>query len=338
MMKTPSKRWTLTTTFVGLVCGLVLTQNKLYADTMSTTPDQTPIAAVQKSTEPQPVALAAQAKKDNNVQPATQESQTSTTATDQPAVTNPKPNTATQQPGTGSSTPEAKPVATDQPVTPNSVKTTQSTASDKTTTQSQQPATQAATDPTQNTETLIAKGQSGTAKWDYVKNNKTGENILKIHAGQLIYNQISHWISDYNDYILERQLNKIIIDPNVYAPQNASYLFSDLKYLKTIEGLTNLQVQYTQSMYKMFANDPLLDYVDLSFWPTYRVIDMGYMFYNDESLTHFNLDYLDTGNVLDMQYMFYGTGITNIDLTTLDLSKVQNELHVCQFSIAKCRS
>ncbi|MCT6890754.1 MAG: hypothetical protein M3Z87_14050, partial [Lactobacillus sp.] len=250
MMKTPSKRWTLTTTFVGLVCGLVLTQNKLYADTMSTTPDQTPIAAVQKSTEPQPVALATQAKKDNNVQsatpvtnansavagntqtsqPATQEAQTSTAATDQPAVTNQKPNTATQQPGTGSSMPEAKPVTTDQPVTPNSGKTTQSTASDKTTTQSQQPAAQAATDPTQNTETLIAKGQSGTAKWDYVKNNKTGENILKIHAGQLNYNQISRWISDYNDYILERQLNKIIIDPNVYAPQNASYLFSDLKH------------------------------------------------------------------------------------------------------------
>ena len=44
--KTPSKRWTLTTIFVGLV----LTQNKLYADTVSTTPDQTLIAAVQKST------------------------------------------------------------------------------------------------------------------------------------------------------------------------------------------------------------------------------------------------------------------------------------------------
>ena len=344
MMKTPSKRWTLTTTFVGLVCGLVLTQNKLYADTVSTTPDQTPIAAVQKSTEPQPVALATQAKKDNNVQPATpvtnansavagntqtsqpatQESQTSTTAADQPAVTDQKPNTATQQPGTGSSTSEAKPVATDQPVTPNSVKTTNSTTSDKTTTQSQQPAAQAATDPTQNNETLITNGQSGTAKWDYVKNNTTGEYILKIHAGQLNYNQISNWIFKYNNYILERQLNKIIIDPNVYAPQNASYLFSNLKSLKTIEGLANLQVQYTRNMAYMFANDPLLDDIDLSFWPTYRVTDMGYMFYNDKSLTHLNLDYLDTGNVLYMRFMFYGTGLTDVDLSTLDLSRVQD--------------
>lgn len=183
-------------------------------------------------------------------------------------------------------------MATDQPVTPNSVKTTQSTASDKTTTQSQQPAAQAATDPTQNTETLIANGQSGTAKWDYVKNNTTGEYILKIHAGQLNYNQISNWILKYNDYILERQLKTIIIDPNVYAPQNASYLFSNLKYLKTIEGLANLQVQYTQSMYQMFSNDPLLDDIDLSFWPTYRVTNMSYMFYNDRSLTNLNLDYL----------------------------------------------
>ena len=338
MMKTPSKRWTLTTTFVGLVCGLVLTQNKLYADTMSTTPDQTPITAVQKSTEPQPVALATQAKKDNNVQsatpvtnansavagntqtsqPATQESQTSTTATDQPAVTDPKPNTATQQPGTGSSTPEAKPVTTDQPVTPNSGKTIKSTASDKTTTQSQQPAAQAATDPTQNTETLIANGQSGTAKWDYVKNNTTGEYILKIHAGQLSETEVFNW-SGVSYY-----LNKIIIDPNVYAPQNASYLFSDFKYLKTIEGLANLQVQYTRNMAYMFANDPLLNDIDLSFWLTYRVTNMSYMFYNDRSLTNLNLDYLDTGNVLYMGFMFYGTGLTDVDLSTLDLSRVED--------------
>lgn len=215
-------------------------------------------------------------------------------------------------------------MATDQPVTPNSVKTTQSTASDKTTTQSQQPAAQAATDPTQNTETLIANGQSGTAKWDYVKNNTTGEYILKIHAGQLNYNQISNWILKYNDYILERQLKTIIIDPNVYAPQNASYLFSNLKYLKTIEGLANLQVQYKQSMYQMFSNDPLLDDIDLSFWPTYRVTNMSYMFYNDRSLTNLNLDYLDSGNVRYMEHMFDGTGLTNIDLSTLDLSRVED--------------
>ena len=139
-------------------------------------------------------------------------------------------------------------MTTDQPVTQNSVKTTQSTVSNKTTTQSQQPAAQAATDPTQNNETLITNGQSGTAKWNYIKSNTTGEYILNIHAGQLGDNQISHWISDYNYYILEHQLNKIIIDPNVYAPQSASYLFSGFKYLKTIEGLANLQVQYMQYM------------------------------------------------------------------------------------------
>lgn len=40
----------------------------------------------------------------------------------------------------------------------------------------------------------------------------------------------------------------------------------------------------------MFAIDPLLNDIDLSFWPTYRVTNMSYMFYNDRSLTNLNLD------------------------------------------------
>ena len=257
MIKTPGKSWALTTTFVGLVCGLVLTQNKLYADTVTTTPEQTPIANVQKSTDSQYAVSTTQATNGNATpqvapvtnttsatdrntqksQSATQDSKANAAVTDQPALTNQTPNTTTQQPGTGSQQAVSKPVATDQPVTQNSGKTTQSTVSNNTTTQSQQPAAQAATDPTQNTETLITNGQSGTAKWDYVKNNTTGEYVLKIHAGKLSGSVISEWIYKYyNNYILQEQLDKIIIDPNVYAPQNANYLFSHLNRLKTIEG------------------------------------------------------------------------------------------------------
>ena len=351
MIKTPGKSWALTTTFVGLVCGLVLTQNKLYADTVTTTPVQTPIANVQKATDSQytdsitkatngnatpqaaPVTNTTSATDENTQksQSATQDSKANAAVTDQPALTNQTSDTTIPQSEDGSPQSETTPVATDQPVTQNSGETTQSTVSNKTTTQSQQSAAQAATDPTQNTETLIANGQSGTAKWDYVKNNTTGEYVLKIHAGQLSSKQISQWIYKYNYgyiYILQNQLNKIIIDPDVYTPQNSSYLFSGLNRLETIEGLTNLQVQYTQSMYKMFADDPLLNDVDLSFWSAYRVTDMGYMFYNDSHLTNVNLDYLETGKVISMQGMFYGTGITDIDLSTLDFSNVQYMDHM----------
>ena len=210
MMKTPGKSWALTTTFVGLVCGLVLTQNKLYADTVTTTPEQTPIANVQKATDSQYTDSTTQAPNgkatpqlapvtnttsatDGNTQKsqsASQDSKANAAVTDQPALTNQTSNTTTQQSGVNSPQPETKPVATDQPVTQNSGNTPQSTTSNKTTTQSQQPAAQTSTDPTQNTETLIANGQSGTAKWDYVKNNTTGEYVLKIHAGKLSISMI----------------------------------------------------------------------------------------------------------------------------------------------------
>nr|WP_280927559.1 Rib/alpha-like domain-containing protein [Lactobacillus sp. ESL0703] len=80
--------------------------------------------------------------------------------------------------------------------------------------------------------------------------------------------------------------------------------FSDLIFLKDIQGLNNLDTSAATDMSFMFAGDVSLKNIDLSKFDTSNVTNMKYMFAADTSLTSLDLSKFDTSKVTNMNKMF----------------------------------
>ena len=106
-----------------------------------------------------------------------------------------------------------------------------------------------------------------------------------------------------------------------YLPQSTEMWFLNLKKLKKIEGLTNLNTSKDTTMMGMFEGCSRLTSLDLSNFKTENVQDMRGMFYECKNLTFLNLSNFNTENVKDMNSMFYGCQ----KLTSLDLSNFNTE-------------
>ena len=106
---------------------------------------------------------------------------------------------------------------------------------------------------------------------------------------------------------------------HLYANEDSSYLFYDLKGVDQINGLDNLDISRVKNMRAMFMS---LGKNSLSFklnlgnnFDTSSVTDMSLMFSNTGyNSTSFTLDLgenFDTSNVTDMSSMFYVTGYSS---------------------------
>ncbi|KJY60119.1 putative surface protein, partial [Bombilactobacillus mellifer] len=352
----------LTTTFVGLVCGFVLTQQQAAA-AATNAPDPTATSmvaprstATAKSAEPtqkeQPVNQQTSTQKsvtntDNVSETANQNrisgtqsiGSSATTTTAQPATSSNNPTTSAQPPQeTAAQNPAAtssansanevtQPVSQPTvPATPQATKVTNSTNTASTTTDSQ-------------VET-IAQGTWGTSKWEYT--HQGDDYILHFHAGTL-GNSSHKTIKDPHSSYLQHtvgsigaspevfngnwqwieDLTQIVIDPGVKANQDSSYLFECLINLKKIIGLANLDTAGVTNMHGMFDFCKSLTSLDLNNFNTTNVTNMQGMFWSCSSLTNLDLSSFNTANVIDMADMFYMCPrLTVLDLSNFDTVKV----------------
>ncbi|BDR59739.1 BspA family leucine-rich repeat surface protein [Xylocopilactobacillus apicola] len=117
---------------------------------------------------------------------------------------------------------------------------------------------------------------------------------------------------------------KIVIEPGVTAKDNLEMLFYSMPYVKSIEGLENLDTSSVTSMYCIFHTlgtySGGLD-LNLSNLNTSNVTDFRSMFYNCGATT-LDLSHLDTSNGTDMSSMFGASKATTLDVTPLNTSKV----------------
>ena len=339
----------LSSTFVGLVCGLVLTHQQAYAaQTPPVSNQQSQITTVSDNNLSQTAAVNPKSYSSNishptpvthNVTPNTYNSpETGLAAKQQPAISDATAAVAT--PNTGAAVPVANGTTTStnpgnnnstNPATSSSATntgnsaTTPTTGSDNpangnsntTSTSSEQPETN-----------IIDQGTWGTSKWDYTKEGD--DYILHLHAGTLG----TPGKDEDEDYIwdagigslntaFQQQLTQIIIDPGVIANQNSRGLFSHLRKLKTIQGLENLDTSQVTNMSWMFAFCESLTNLDVSHFDTSQVTDMSSMFLYD-LLTSLDLSHWDTSQVTDMSSMFLLADLTSLDLSNFDTSKVTN--------------
>ena len=352
----------LSSTFVGLVCGLVLTHQQAYAaQTPSVSHQDSQItavaapnnnlsktAAVNKdySVENENIANPAASgpvtpntysslqtnaitKQDSSLQPTNSDA-TAAVATPNTgaAVSVANGTTTSTNPGNNNSTnPATSSSATD---TGNSA-TTPTTGADNpdngnsanTPTSSEQPKTN-----------IIAQGTWGTSKWDYTQEGD--DYILHLHAGTLGIPGEDHdnrvtWdagIGSLNT-AFQQQLTQIIIDPGVIANQNSGGLFSHLYNLKTIQGLENLDTSQVTNMSEMFYYCESLTNLDVSHFNTSQVTNMSEMFELCENLTNLDVSHFNTSQVTNMSEMFeLCVNLTNLDLSNFDTSQVTNMFYM----------
>ena len=307
----------LSSTFVGLVCGLVLTHQQAYAaQTLPVSNQQSQITTVSDNNPDPTAALNPRSYSSNishptsvsyNVTPNTYNSpETGLAAKQQPASSDATAAVAT--PNTGVTVPVANGTATStnpgnnnltNPVTSypsqdigNSASTPVAASDNQTNGNS----TNTSTSSEQPETNIIDQGTWGTSKWDYVQEG--ADYILNLHAGTLgtpgkgkdnAGNIYDAGIGSLN-VVFKRQLTKIIIDPGVIANQNSSGLFRYLKNLQTIQGLENLDTSQVTNMSRMFEYCESLTKLNLGSWNTSNVENVSWMFNECTNLVDLNLD------------------------------------------------
>ena len=347
----------LSSTFVGLVCGLVLTHQQAYAaQTASVSNQESQITAVAApnnnlnktaavnqdySVENENIANSAAS---GPVTPNTYSSLQTNAITKQDSslqTTNSDATAAVATPNTGAAVPVANETATatnpgnnnsTNPATSSSATDTGNSAtiptagvdnpangnSANTPTSSEQPKTN-----------IIAQGTWGTSKWDYTQEG--ADYILHLHTGTLgipgedkdrYGNTWDAGIGSINT-AFQQQLTQIVIDPGVVANRYSQGLFSHLRKLKTIQGLENLDTSQVTNMSWMFGGCANLTNLDVSHFDTSQVTDMSEMFDDCKGLTNLDVSHFDTSQVTDMSWMFdCCERLTDLDVSHFDTSQV----------------
>ena len=334
----------LSSTFVGLVCGLVLTHQQAYAaQTSPVSNQQSQITTVSDNNLNQAAAVNPKSYSSNityptpvthNVTPSTYSSpETTATAKQEPANSDltaaaPIPNTGATVPtgnGTATSTNPGNNNSTN-PATSSSTQdagnsaTTPTASADNQTNDNSNTTAASSEQPETN---IIAQGTWGTSKWDYTQEGD--DYILHLHAGTLGTPERDEGIVSLNT-AFARQLTQIVIDPGVIANQNSRGLFIFLYNVKTIQGLENLDTSQVTNMSNMFLNCYGLTSLDVSHFNTSKVTDMSAMFQGCEKLTNLDLSSFDTSQVTDMSAMFCNNcyGLTSLDVSHFNTSRVTN--------------
>ncbi|NUG39026.1 BspA family leucine-rich repeat surface protein [Lactobacillus mellis] len=333
----------LSSTFVGLVCGLVLTHQQAYAaQTPPVSNQQSQITTVSDNNLNQAAAVNPKSYSSNishptpinyNVTPNTYNSPETGLAVKQPIASSDS-TTAVATPNTGAAVPVVNETATStnsgnnnstNPATSSPTPDSSNSAATPTTGADNPANGNSANTPisSEQPETnIIDQGTWGTSKWDYTQEG--ADYILHLHAGTLGTPERDEGIGSLNT-AFGQQLTQIVIDPGVIANLNSRGLFSHLRNLKTIKGLENLDTSQVTDMSSMFYDCWDLTTLDLSHFDTSQVTNMDIMFELCNNLTTLDVSHFDTSQVTNMSGIFAECqNLTNLDVSHFDTSQVTN--------------
>jgi bacterial surface protein 26-residue repeat len=160
---------------------------------------------------------------------------------------------------------------------------------------------------------ILYDGYFGTSYWR-IENDGT----LYIGEGELPLST-SLWY-DYREII-----TKIVFEGEVVANSNSSYLFHNLSYVTSIEGIELLDTSNVRCMSHMFSYMHSLTELDVSNFDTTNVRDMSAMFVYMDNLTELDVSNFDTSKVQNMNWMFsYMYNLKELGLSNFDTSNVQS--------------
>ena len=123
------------------------------------------------------------------------------------------------------------------------------------------------------------------------------------------------WLDLYDLYIAS--------EGGVYAPPDASHLFSGMRNLEIIEFNNAFYTDYVQNFSYMFHNCEKLTRLDVSAFNTEYAEDMSAMFEDCASLEVLDVSSFDMSSVYCVERMFYGCGnLKSLNISGWDLSGV----------------
>lgn len=130
-------------------------------------------------------------------------------------------------------------------------------------------------------------------------------------------------------------IEKVIIEKtNIpIVPTSMRYWFANMKDLKEIEGLENIDTTLVTDMSCLFENCYELINLDLHSFNTSNVNNMSSMFACCRNLKELDLSSFDTSNVIDMNNMFSFVKLNILDLSSFDTSMVTNMHSMFSYSI-----
>ena len=155
---------------------------------------------------------------------------------------------------------------------------------------------------------ILAGVQTRKAREPYVvftSNNKTMtfyyDNNLNSRPGRIYY----VWLDPYNNVTSwsiesEKELFETVVFDDSFAdvrPRTTAGWFMDMKNLKNIEKIENLNTSRVEDMQYMFCNCSELRYLDLSSFNTAKAENMKSMFRNCGKLSYIDLGSFNTENV-----------------------------------------
>ncbi|MFC0290743.1 BspA family leucine-rich repeat surface protein [Bombilactobacillus bombi] len=108
------------------------------------------------------------------------------------------------------------------------------------------------------------------------------KGILTIYPHNIDINATSSENWPWNSS--RKNINSVVIKPNVRASGSIDYMFADMVNLKNIDGLNNLQTGSVTTMKSIFKNDINLLQIDLSGIDMTKVTDTSTMFSGDSKL------------------------------------------------------
>lgn len=171
----------------------------------------------------------------------------------------------------------------------------------------------------------------GTAPW--VFDETTG--VLTVEGGELGEYTTSPWVRDDEYRIEENDIKKIIFTESVTAPSDSLSLFSYLRNLEEIEGLSFMDTSKVTNMSRMFKDSPLLTHLDIEHFNTSSVLNMGGMFEGAESLESLDLNNWDVSKVENIEAMFAGAAsLQNLKLNNWNTTNVKKMQRVFFFAMS----
>ena len=294
MKNNKKKGLIVSSTVVGLVCGLALTQQQAKAATVDSANEQssTIVQALETDKETRVSTLSPDFDSHGNTN--AEDNSTANTIENQPTATNGKDT----KPAVSASNEEAN---------------------------KQTPTAKAATTPE-----LIDQGIEGTSKWEFKK--ESNDYVLYIHEGTILDipshdNRITKIVIDpgvksegtlYFSYLENLTTIEGLSNIDTSEWTVMSGMFQGCKSLTSLD-LSHFDTSNVTTMPQMFAGCSSLKSLDLSNFNTTNLNSSPWMFQNCTSLENLNLSGWVLPNAGDMQYMFTGCS----SLKTLDLSSLK---------------
>lgn len=158
----------------------------------------------------------------------------------------------------------------------------------------------------------IASGRFGSSDW---KIDDSG----CLHIGEGIFVAVPGTMSPWG--VWKDQITSIVIEGRVILDSSSSYLFYDLRNVKTISGLTKVDTSRVIYMNSMFSGMYALTELDLSSFDTSEVTDMTGMFAYMVALRELDVSSFDTSKVKTFSGMFEAvSALEKLDIRNFNTS------------------